>query len=307
MKKLFIYALFIMFNIIFTTNSYSQVTEIKYGKKFEILMTSYPDYEPLSYTVFIGRYKTLNNVFEQTLQEILGENVEVKAETGNTFSDNQEYLKEGTFDMFMGLYNETHTQIKNFDHMEYLFPAIGNNPIHLITLPEKASQIKSLEDLKSLKGVYIAKEYFSDYVEQSLKNYNVEASLDIFDTYRKLFLGEIDYIIGGYYYHYTNAIRLGLKDYVSFSKKPIWTIPMFATISKKSKHYSALKSLLLKKVKDKTIEEKIKNNIKEFIEKEEKNNIGVVPPKFVLKEGLNALTPADLGALTPTDKATNKD
>ena len=166
-------------------------TSCVYGKKFEILMTSYPDYEPLSYTVFIGRYKTLNNVFEQTLQEILGENVEVKAETGNTFSDNQEYLKEGTFDMFMGLYNETHTQIKNFDHMEYLFPAIGNNPIHLITLPEKASQIKSLEDLKSLKGVYIAKEYFSDYVEQSLKNYNVEASLDIFDTYRKLFLGEI--------------------------------------------------------------------------------------------------------------------
>lgn len=306
MKKLFIYVLAVLLNINFTTTSYAQVTENQNSEKFEVLMTSYPDYEPLSYIVYIGRYKTLNNVFEQTLQDILGENIAVLAETGNSFNDNQEYLKEGTFDIFMGLYNETHTQFKKFDHMEYLFPAIGSNPIHLITLPEKATQIKSLDDLKNLKGVYIAKEYFSDYVEQSLKNYNVESSLDIFDTYRKLFLGEIDYIIGGYYYHYANAVKLGLKDYISFSKKPIWTIPMFAAISKKSKHYNALKTLLSKKIKDKSVEEEIKKSIKEIIEQEEKNNMGIVPPKFVLKEGLDALTPADLGALSTTE-TTDKD
>ena len=305
MKKLFLYSLLVMLNVSFVTPSHSQVTETKSKEKFEILVTSYPDYEPLSYKVFVGRYKTLKNVFSDTIQEILGENITVSPETGNTFSDNQDYLKEGTFDMFLGLYNETHTETKNFEHMDYLFPAIASNPIHIITLPEKSSQIKSFEDLTNLKGVYISKEYFSDYIEQTLKNYNIEYSTDLFDTYRKLFLGEIDYIIGGYYYHYVNAIRLGLKDYVSFSKKPIWTIPMFAAISKKSKHYNSLKTLLLNKIKDKSVEQKIKQSIKNAIEEEERNNIGIVPPKFVLKEGLNALTPADLGALAPTAATLN--
>ena len=94
----------------------------------------------------------------------------------------------------------------------------------------KQSTIGSYEDLKKLKGIYVSQEYFSDYVLERFSDLNITSVDSVEDAYEKLFLGQVDYIVGSYYYQYVAAIQNGVKNYLSFSKKPIWHMPMFIGI-----------------------------------------------------------------------------
>ena len=123
--------------------------------------------------------------------------------------------------------------------------------------------------------------------------YDIQPEENVEKVYEKLFLGEIDFIVGGYYYHYIQAIKLGLKDYISFSKKPLWNIPMFIGLSQKSPNYKRLKILLSKKIVDKSFSEDVEKELKNHITELELNSVGVVPPSFILKQDTNVLTPAD--------------
>ena len=275
-------------------NVYSQVTEQISNKKINICATSYPDYIPLSYIYQINNDAIFYNIFEEPLQNILNEsNVSVKLQSNLTYMDNIYATKKGQCDLLLGMYNETQNEIKEFEQIEYLYPAIISNPINLIMLPGNVSKIRSMNDLKKLKGVYISKEYFSDYIMEIFENYDIQPEENIEKVYEKLFLGEIDFIVGGYYYHYIQAIKLGLKDYISFSKKPLWNIPMFIGLSQRSPNYKRLKILLSKKIVDKSFSEDVEKELKNHITELELNSVGVVPPSFILKQDTNVLTPAD--------------
>ena len=294
MKKIIYFTFILAIFTIYGNNLSAQVTENKSSSHIEIVATSYPDYYPISFKIYKGVYKTIQTIFDNTFDDLTGDNnIFVKYDTGNTLDDNIKHLNSGDYDVFLGIYNETHSEIKRYSNLEYIFPAVLNNPIHIITTPDNSSKIKTTDDLSTLKGVYISNEYLSDYVQQNFENNNIEPSVDVFDTYRRLFLGEIDYIIGSYYFHYVKSVELGLKEYISFSKKPLMTMPMFIAISKKSFYYDRLRKLLSKKVNNKNIEEKIKEDLKNYIYEFEKNNLGIVPPKFVLKESSDVKTPAE--------------
>ena len=285
-KSLFI-AFFACF-IAFSSNS--QVTEQKTYKYLEVFTTSYPDYKPFSY---INEDDDLYTIFSKALNEaLLFNNIHTKYETTDTFDQNLEILRKGLFSILVGMYNETHTDLKKMDHIEYLYPAVLQNPVSLITINNK-SKITNINDLKKLKGVYVSEEYFSDYVLKKFKFYNVQPVENSLEAYKKLFLGQVDYIIGSYYYHYIYSIQNGIKNYISFSKKPLWHMPMFIGISKKAKDYNRLKSLLSKKITDPLFSQKIKEELKERVKIFEQNNIGVVPPSFILEQNENVLTPAD--------------
>ena len=70
-------------------------------------------------------------------------------------------------------------------------------------------------------------------------------------------------------------------------------MPMFLGISKNSYNFNRLRNLLAKKVNNKDIEIKIQNDLKDLMYKIEKDNLGIVPPKFVLEENFDVKTPAD--------------
>lgn len=272
-------------------NVYSQISEQKSNKKAIICATSYPDYIPLSY------YDDKNgfyNIFEKALKDILHtNNLSIQIYTQPTYVENIQKTKTGNCDLLLGIYNETQNKIKEFEQIEYLYPAIIQNPINLVMLPSNISKIKSMNDLKKLKGIYISKEYFSDYILEVFSNYDIKPEENANKAYEKLFLGEIDFIVGGYYYNYIQTIKLGIKDFVSFSKKSLWTMPMFIGLSKKSPHYKRLKILLSKKIIDKSVSEQVEEEIKRKISIIETDYIGIVPPSFILKQDKNILTPAD--------------
>lgn len=290
-SAIFIFVLAFFYQI---KNVYSQVTEQKSNERAIVCATSYPDYKPLSYTYTKNHNDIFYNVFENYMKNILMENnLVISLETNKTYKENVHQTIRGKCDLLLGMYNETQNKIKEFEQIEYIFPAVLNNPINLIMLPDNVSKIKNFDDLKKLKGVYISKEYFSDYIYEVLSNYGIEPEEDVKKAYEKLFLGEIDFIVGSYYYHYIQSVQLGLKDYISFSKKSLWKIPMFIGVSQRSKHYKRLKLLLAKKFINSSTSEIIEEEIKNVIKEIETNNIGIVPPSFVLQQDSNVLTPAD--------------
>jgi len=279
--------------LLFEKNAISQVTEHSSFDNIIVQVTSYNDFKPFSYA-----YKKKNHVynycvFEEPLNKILKlNNIKTKFYSNKSYNENIQDLKEGKSDILLGMYNETQSKVKIFSHIEYLYPAILQNPVHLITIPGN-KKITQINDLKKLKGHYISKEFFSDYVLEKFNDYGITPIDDILQAYEKLFLGEIDYIVGSYYYQYVQALQYGLKNYISFSKKPLWTMPMFIGISKKSDNYNRLKILLSKKINEKSFLEDIENELKNHIQAIETNTIGIVPPTFVLKTETNVLTPAD--------------
>lgn len=294
MKKYFIFFLLFFINIC-TCNkqAYCQITEQKSNLHLDIKASSYPDYEPFSYPEYTSDFIYIDTIFNNAVSKILEtNNIKTYVVSYDTYNDNIQGAKNGKFDLLFGIYNETHTEYKQFENIEYFYPAGIQNPIHLIMLPDNISKIKSTTDLKKLKGIYIQKEYFSDYLHKIFTENNIQPVDTPLIAYEKLFLGEVDYIIGSYYYNYVQALKLGLKDYISFSKKPLWTMPMFIAISLKSKNYSRLKSLISKNITKQSFAKDIEESLKNIVKKYEEKNIGIVPPLFVLQQN-DALTPAD--------------
>ncbi len=282
MKKILHIVVFLITFFSIEKTTYAQVTEHHNNSRLKVYTTSYPDYKPFFYKIDVGNYKEYVSFLTDFISDILStNNIYTDFSTLDTYEDNIQSLKEGNHDLLVGVYNETNTDVKVFEHIDYMYPAFLQNPVNLIMLPKNVSKIKSMEDLKKLKGVYVAEEYFSDYVYAQLDKLNVEKADNTLNAYKDLFSQKIDYIIGSYYYHYIQSVELGIKDYISFSKKPIWNMPMFMGISKRSKNYQRLKVLLYKKVASPDFSNTIKEKLKEHIKEIETKSIGVVPPTFI--------------------------
>lgn len=287
--------LFITFlSCLIAFSSYSQVTEQKTNKRLKVITTSYPDYTPFSYLEQHGNSSDLISIFSEPLNDVLStNNIFTDYVSAKNYEENIEDLRSGEYDILMGLYNETQNGYKKFDHIEYLYPAVIQNPVSIITLNNTKNKITNINDLRTLRGVYLSNEYFSDYILDRFKYYGIKPVDDGINAYKKLFLGQVDYIIGSYYYHYVFSLQNGINNYLLFSKKPIWNMPMFIGISKKSKNYNRLKILLSKKITDPVFSQTIKEELKKHVKNFEQKSIGVVPPSFVLEQNENILTPAD--------------
>ncbi len=185
-------------------------------------------------------------------------------------------VRAGKYNMFIGANSDT----KLYKGLELIYPSVISNPIHLITMPDNSSKFKSFEDVKKFKGVACREEYFSDFVLRKLKEMNITFVDSSYEAYRRLFTGEADFMLGSLYYNRIAASRYGIERYLSFSKKPIWKIPVFLALSKVMPKLSEYLKAFQEILSSPEFSMAVKQEIIRLVEKEIAQNDGIVPPSF---------------------------
>ena len=290
MKKIWLILLFFLQMLAFEAVAQSMVTTKKDTRLNIIEATSFPDYFPISYIEQKGNYTYLHTIFEKTMEQVakMG-NLQIEYVPKKDYAKAVADVRRGEIDILLGMYYDTEL----YSGLEYVFPAVLNNPIYIMMLPQNISKVNKPEDLKNLRGLYISSEYFSDYMQNNFKNYNIQPAKTSLQAYEKLFTGEADYVAGGYYYNYAEVCRLGLKNYVSFSKTALWNMPLFIGVSKVSKNHTKMVKILNKFIAGGKFQQDINKTLKEMVYQAELKSQGVVPPMFVKKATANDKTPAD--------------
>lgn len=270
--------------------SQSLVSMRKDSAKTAVTASSFSDYFPISEVVIREGYPAYDMVFDGAMEQFskVG-NFSVQYNAEKDYRKVLMNIRQGKTDILLGMYHDT----KIYRGIEYIYPAILNNPVYLIVAPHNQHLISSSEDLIKYKGTYAEEEHFSDYMLNNFKNNKITASPTSFEAYKKLLTGEVDYIIGSYYYNYAKVCELGLKNYVSFSQSALWNMPLFLGVSKASKNYKKIGSILKKLATDDKFSASINEALKSKVKEAEIKYQGVVPPSFVREAKPGELTPAD--------------
>jgi hypothetical protein len=243
-----------------------------------------PDFPPFSYYEDIGHgsYK-YHSVFYKPLERILKKYeikhkfLGVRADEVNNIKLMLVKAKSGEAEAFVGAYADT----KLFSGLEVIYPAVISNPIHVITLPETQAKIKTLGDLRNLRGIASKTEYFSDFVLRKFKELNVSYVDSPYEAYKAVITGQADYMFGSMYYNRIMVSRYGLGDYLKYSKNPIWNIPFFIALSKMMPVLSEYKKVFEKEFADPEFAREVKQAILESVNAEVDKNAGIVPPSFI--------------------------
>lgn len=240
--------------------------------------TGFSDYPPFGYVI----NKRFHTVFRPILNTLVNE---------KKLLINSEYIRpdldeiinamrRGDLDVFLGAYHET----KMFKGLQLIYPAVINNPITVFMLPARINEVKSVNDLKKLKGVRHANEFFSDFVEEKLQEFNVEKVDTSYKLFEKLFTKQADYIVAGQYFGLIEASKLGLRSQVSVAKQALWQIPMFVAISQLSRNRTALTNIFNEHLKNPKNLEAIRQNIIALVNQAEIDAEGIVPPTFGVEQ-----------------------
>ena len=247
----------------------------------EIYLSGFNQYPPFGWfevPLKDENNKRFNTLFMPML-DWLKENGKFKIKSRLNYTDFDELndsVREGEVDFVIGAYYGA----KQYKGLQMVYPAIIYNPISVFMIPTRKAEVKSFDDLKKLKGTRIAGERFTDYVEDNMGQLNITPSNTPFEAFEKLFTKQADYIIGSYYNIMLEAIKLGLKQQIAASKQVIWNVPVFIGISKTSEKREVLSRYLTKYLSSEKNLATIKNNLKEIIEKFERQYDGTVPPSF---------------------------
>ncbi|MBQ4400081.1 MAG: transporter substrate-binding domain-containing protein [Alphaproteobacteria bacterium] len=282
MKKFWI----AVFAMLFMSTSAGAVNmvEVKSYLNVPINIIGIPDFPPFSYYEDLGHdtYK-YHSVFYEPLEKIFKKYdisykvLRVKPEEVNNIKLLMVKAKSGEAEAFIGAYADT----KLFSGLEVIYPAVVSNPIHVITLPETQSKIKTLGDLKNMRGIACKTEYFSDFVLRKFKELNVSYVDSPFEAYKAVITGKADYMFGSMYYNRIMISRYGLGDYLKYSKNPIWNIPFFIALSKMMPVLSEYKKVFEKEFANPEFAREVKQAILESVNAEVDKNAGIVPPSFI--------------------------
>jgi len=256
----------------------------------QLIYTSYSDYFPFGYKTNQRSVDTLSSVFKDSLLELLPQNKTLMSfRHYPTLKDTIYNLNDGKIDVFLGAFYAT----ESFNNLDFIFPSVLNNPIHLIMVPNKISQVKKASDLKALKGIYLENEMFGDYMLKTFQNLNMTPVENADKAYEALLTGQADFILGSYYYHYAQIVERGLKEYVAFSSTPLWNMPMFIALSKNIQDRKEIHEYFKRLASSDGLKNTILNHIKKLISEKEQQSLGVVPPMYVRKTQQKEQTPAD--------------
>lgn len=255
---------------------------------FDICLTGFLDYPPFGYKYYSKNVETLNiieqenykyaSLFDIIFNELSStSNVTSIKKYKSSYQANIGLINAGSCDIILGAYFDT----KPYQQVSLIYPSLINNSVSVIMLPKTAKSIKSINELKNLKGGIFAQDYFSDFVQRQMKNYNLikeDTSLKLFE---KLFTGEIDYIFATHYFGTIEAIKLGLKDQLSFSKQAIWDMPIFLGVSKASQRRKYLEEKLTSFSNNPESRAKIEQELRRIVSEFETQYQGTVPPTYI--------------------------
>lgn len=258
-----------------------------------IQITTYPDYFPFGYqkTDNADGSDLVGSVFRDVITELKPQNDEPRFSYMyfETLPEAVVNMKTGKAHVFLGAFYAT----SSFDDFDFVFPAILNNPVHLMMLPNRISEVKTVEDLKGLKGAYVKTEMFSTYMLNVFEDLSLTPVENTDEAYEKLLVGDIDFILGSFYYQYIKVLETGLKGYISFSSRPLWNMPMFIALSKKIENRKSVSEFFRRMILQEVFKEKLLARIKQTIEDKEQEFLGAVPPMYIKQGNENDLTPAD--------------
>ena len=272
MKKIIVIFVLIISALIFSQRAVSQIQLGPSHKLYNerILATPFYNYFPISSK---GNCQP-GGIFDDLITDMT-KIVQVKAKLycPDNYEDNIRAGAKGAADLALGIYSDTSL----YEDWKIIYPAAIDNPVHLVMIPERVSEIKSIDDLKNLKGAINTNDHFNDFVTEQLQNFNLEKIDNSEEMYRKLITGEIDYIFITYWYGKAEALRLGVNEMVSFSKKGIWNMPLFIGVSKLSPGRKFFSHTLTEWMKDDAIREKIKQRALDLLQQTAEENRGKVP------------------------------
>lgn len=288
---LFLFSLFAASAAPLGVHAFSIVSKYEADSKKEILITSFSNYRPFGYATFDSRnIGHQHSVFSKAAHQFFPrEGYLLKYKAFKSAQDAATATRQGKVDVFFGAYYASDM----FEGLDFVFPAVLNNPVHLMMTPDKISQIQNLDDLKNFKGIYSQEETFSDYMLKNFENSGVQSVSTTDDAYRMLILGEADYILGSSYYNRICLAEKGLKGYITFSKTPLWNMPLFFGISKASKNSKQFSAYFKKMLSNENFKTKILQDLKQAVEEIEAQSQGVVPPMYIRQAHENEKTPAD--------------
>lgn len=252
------------------------------------------DYPPFSYyekdeihSIFLKPMRSFSEKYRFELKQYSEEKIE-----NMDFKRIVLKVRSGECKIFLGAYSDT----KMFKGLNIIYPAVVSNPLHVISLPAAKDKIKSADDLKKYKGMAIKTEYFSDFVMRKIQPLNLEYVESPYEAYEKLFTGEADYIIGSLYYNKIMASRLGIEQYLSYSKFPLYKIPVFVALSRQTPMFTLYSNMLKEEMSKPEFADNVKKEILRVVSSELEKNRGVVPPAFVKKAEIAEEEPvADIG------------
>lgn len=258
-------------------------------KRRDIHITGFIDYAPFGFVEHPNAkiYGNFTSIFQPMFDTLAKENnwrlfYDLQKDTYQTLVQG---TRQGEYDVLLGAYHQT----EDYRGLELIYPAALNNPITVFMLPNRINEVQSVKDLKKLKGVRISREIYSDYINEQIKQFNLETVDTPYDMFERLFTKKADYILVSHYFGLLESIKLGLREQVAVARQTIWQIPMFIAVSKLSRERKLLSQKLTRYIEDPENQKAFQANIAKMVEEFEKKYQGVVPPTF----GLESTPPSD--------------
>jgi len=199
------------------------------------------------------------------------DNIVKKFEKGYDLTETDLEIRNAVF----GLYYEN----RPYSKMEYIYPAIFENQVFIITDKARKINITHKNSLKSLKGAYVGDDYFSTFVLKDFASLGLKKIETFSDAYEELLTGKIDFIAANYYKSRIEAYQLGVNKYLLYSKTPVWKMPLFLAVMPEFAAHPRM-SYLKKYLKSNTYKTLRDKKFAEMLEIYKKNTQGVVPPTY---------------------------
>ena len=175
-----------------------------------------------------------------------------------------------------GVYYEEVPYSKN----QFIYPAFFTNNVHLIYSSQNKLNVSKKADLKNYKGVRVSTDRVSKTVAKEFESLNIKEVDNFSKAFEELLTGTADYLVAGYYTSLVEVYKFGIRDYVTYSKNPVWKMPMFIKVDPKVKKDERIKEFE-KYLKTQAYAEKREDALRELIEMYKENTRGIVPPTYI--------------------------
>jgi len=160
-----------------------------------------------------------------------------------------------------------------------IYPAFFVDNIHVITSLQTKLDLKERKDLKNYKGIYVKQDKVADNILNDFINLGINEVESYDEAYEQLLTGKVDYIAASYYPSLLELYKSGIRDYVTYSKNPVWKMPLFIRVRPevlKNKHVEELSDYL----RSSQYKRAVKDAFDELVEIYKRNTEGIVPPTY---------------------------